>query len=266
MDKRHVNCASLIDQTTTSFILYHQHLGCFHSDWHQHEWEQLIYAEQGCIHLNGQGKVILIPRGFGVWIPANTEHEIWSDSPQLHMRSLCFPLTPSSAPVTPSIAVFPVTVLLREMIRYTEKWSQSDQDNAQATTFLRAIHDLLPGEVEKAIPVYFPSTTYPRLVPILIYIQSHLSEPLNFQWIAREFGLSGRTLSRLFTQHLGISFMNYCKIARIMKAIELIEMGSENVSQLALDVGYESLATFSNNFLEICGHRPLHFIRGKRGG
>jgi AraC-like DNA-binding protein len=49
-----------------------------------------------------------------------------------------------------------------------------------------------------------------------------------------------------------------------MKALELIEAGSDNVSQIASRVGYESLATFSNNFLAICGNRPLHFINQKR--
>jgi len=49
-----------------------------------------------------------------------------------------------------------------------------------------------------------------------------------------------------------------------MRALEMIEMGSDNVSQLANDVGYDSVATFSNNFLEICGFRPLQFINSKR--
>ena len=264
MNRQQVICASLIDQTTTSFVLFHQHLGCFHSDWHQHEWGQLIYAEQGCIHLNGQGKMILIPSGYGVWIPADTYHEIWSDSPQLHMRSICFPAVYTSEPLVNQISVFPVTLLLREMIRHTEKWSQEQQDNSLANTFLQAIQDLLPGEIERAVPVYLPSTTCNRLLPILDYIHGHLSEQINFQWLAGEFNFSVRTLNRLFTQKLGISFSSYCKKARIIKALELIELGRENVSQLALDVGYESLATFSNNFLEICGHRPFHFIRWKR--
>ncbi len=264
MTRQQISCASLIDPTRTSFVIFHQQLGCFHSDWHGHAWGQLVYAEQGCIHLNGQGKQILIPSGYGVWIPVHTHHEIWSDSPQLHMRSLCFPVARNEEPLTDLISVFPITVLLREMIRHTEKWSQEQQDDSQVTTFLRAIQDLLPAEIEKAVPVYLPSTTHARLESVLEYIQGHLSEQINFGELAREFGFSVRTLSRLFTQQLGISFSSYCKIARVIRALELIEMGSENVSQLAMDVGYESLATFSTNFLEICGQRPFQFIRGKR--
>lgn len=49
-----------------------------------------------------------------------------------------------------------------------------------------------------------------------------------------------------------------------MKSLEWIEQGKDNVSELASLVGYESLTTFSNNFLEISGNRPLHFIKKKR--
>lgn len=264
MNRQPVSCASIIDQATTSFVIFHQHLGCFHSDWHQHTWGQLIYAEQGCIHLHSQAKMMLVPRGYGVWIPPDMYHEIWSDSPQLHMRSICFPAAYKAESLANLVSVFPVTVLLREMIRYSEKWGQEQQDSPQVITFLQAIQDMLSGGLSTSTLIYLPSTNCQRLLPVLGYIQGHLSEQLNVQWIASEFGLSVRTLSRLFSQRLGISFSSYCRIARIMRALELIEMGHDNVSQLALEVGYESLATFSTNFLEICGHRPFHFIREKR--
>lgn len=264
MDRQPVSCASIIGQAKTPFVIYHQQLGCFRSDWHQHSWGQLVYAEKGCIHIHAGDKKILLPGWYGAWIPADTYHEIWSDSTQLHMRALCFPVAPSNELLSHQLSVFPVSALLKEMIRHTEKWSQEIQDTAQVSTFLQAIQQVLPGELEKAIPVYLPSTAHAKLAPIVAYIQQHLSQQVSLHWLAREFGLSVRTLTRLFTQQLGTSFSSYCKIARVMKALELIEMGHHNVSQLASLVGYESLSTFSNNFLEICGHRPLQFIREKR--
>ncbi|QIP14817.1 helix-turn-helix transcriptional regulator [Spirosoma aureum] len=264
MSRQFVSCSSIIDQTTSPFVIYHQQLGCFHSDWHQHSWGQLIYAEKGCVHLTCVGKTILLPGWYGAWIPADTYHEIWSDSVHLHMRAICFPVSPVNKSLNDQLSVFPVSALLREMIRYTEKWSQSDQEELPVHTFLQAIQNLLPDEIKKAIPVCLPSTRHEKLAQVIDYIQLHLSEKVNIQQIARHFGLSVRTLTRLFTQQLGTSFSSFCKIARIMKALELIETGHDNVSQLADLVGYESLSTFSNNFLEICGNRPLQFIQEKR--
>jgi AraC-like DNA-binding protein len=264
MARQSVSCASITDQTMNPYVVYHQQLGCFHSDWHQHPWGQLVYAENGCIHLNSEGRKILLPGWYGAWIPPGTYHEIWSDSPQLHMRALCFPIAPSKACLSHPLSIFPVSALLREMIRYTEKWNQSTLESLQATAFLQVLQDLLPGEISKAIQVCLPSTNHEKLARAVDYLQQHLHEKISIQQLASHFGFSVRTLTRLFGQQLGTSFSSYCKIARIMKALALIETGSDNVSQIASLVGYESLATFSNNFLEICGKRPLHFIRKKR--
>ena len=61
-----------------------------------------------------------------------------------------------------------------------------------------------------------------------------------------------------------MSFSRYSKISRVIKALELIENGVDNVSEIASQVGYESISTFSNNFLEICGNRPIYFINKKK--
>ena len=131
-------------------------------------------------------------------------------------------------------------------------------------TFLQAVQDVIASEIQNSISVHLPSTVHPKLLPITEYLQRHLPETITFTSLANEFGVSIRTLSSLFVQELGIPFSTYRKISRIMRALEMIEMGSDNVSQLANDVGYDSVATFSNNFLEICGFRPLQFINSKR--
>ncbi|GAA4433025.1 hypothetical protein GCM10023091_06060 [Ravibacter arvi] len=95
---------------------------------------------------------------------------------------------------------------------------------------------------------------------MLEYINEHLQENIVLRNLAQEFGMSERTLSRLFALELDLSFSGYYKRARTMKALELIEQGCDSVSQLAFEVGYQSVSTFSNNFLEICGNRPLYFI------
>lgn len=263
MPRKPVSCAS-ISADKPAFV-YHQKLGCFHSDWHQHPWSQFVYAENGFIHIHVADKKVLLPSWYGAWIPPNTLHEIWSDSPSLCMRAICFSGDAPISCLSHELAVFPVSPLLKEMIRYTEKWNERGQKDAQETTFLHALQDLLPEEMTKSIKVCLPSTSHEKLAQLLAYLQKHLHEKLSIDFLAHEFGFSVRTLSRLFIQQLGVSFSSYCKLARIMKALELMETGNDNVSQIACAVGYESLATFSNNFLEICGNRPLYFINKRRG-
>ena len=258
--RKSVSCASIKAQKP-SFV-YHEELGRFHSDWHQHPWGEFVYAENGFIHLHVAGKKILLPSWYGAWIPPDTLHELWSDSPSLHMRAICFSIDETS--ISPELAVFPVSPLLKEMMRYTEKWDRTGQEDVQETTFMQALQHLIPEEMTKSIAVCLPSTSHEKLAQLLGYLHQHLHEKISIEFMAHHFGFSVRTLGRLFNQQLGISFSSYCKLARIMKALELIEMGNDNVSQVASTVGYESLATFSNNFLEICGNRPLYFINQKR--
>jgi AraC-like DNA-binding protein len=263
MNKKPVSCASVADQTGKPFFVYHQKLGRFYSDWHRHEWGQLVYAENGCIHLNVSGKKVLLPGWYGAWIPPGTFHEIWSDSADLLVRAICFTVEASNDSLH-QLAVFPASPLLKEMIRYSEKWNRVSGEDRQEQVFLQALQDVLPGEIARSVGVCLPSTSHEKLARLLEYLQSHLHEKISIDPLARHFGFSVRTLARLFNGQLGISFSGYCKIARIMRALELIEAGGDNVSQIAGAVGYESLATFSNNFLAICGNRPLHFINQKR--
>lgn len=243
-------------------MIYHQELGRFHTDWHSHAYGELVYAEQGCIHLNAAGRKLLVPGRYAVWIPPGTLHEMWSDSPHLQMRAVCFP--PVWSPdLKDELAVFPVSGLMREMIRHTGQWHLAGQDRREVHTFLQAMQDLLPSELSQRIPAFLPSTAHNRLAPVLDSIQKRLHKKVSIQELARDHGMSVRTLTRLFTQNLRVSFSVYCKIARIMKALEHIEEGTYNVSDLAMATGYESLAAFSNSFLEVCGTRPLQYMKSR---
>jgi len=260
--RKPVSCASITPQKP-SFV-YHQELGRFYSDWHQHPWGEFVYAENGFIHLHVADKKVLLPSWYGAWIPPNTLHEIWSDSPLLHMRAICFSIDSPTNCLNDELTVFPVSLLLKEMIRYTEKWNEIEWENFRETTFLQVLLDLVAEEMTKSIKVCLPSTSHEKLSQLLAYVQNHLDEKSSIEFLAHHFGFSVRTLSRLFTKQLGMSFSSYCKLAKIMKALKLMETGNDNVSQIASLVGYESLATFSNNFLEICGNRPHYFITKKR--
>jgi AraC-like DNA-binding protein len=150
------------------------------------------------------------------------------------------------------------------MIRYSEKWNQCPVENPQALAFLQVLLEVLEGEVTKALPACLPSTRHEKLARVVDYLQEHLPEKISIRQLAGHFGFSVRSLTRLFSQQLGNFFSSYCCIAFIMKTLIFIESGGDNVSELASRVGYESLSSFSNNFLQVCGKRPLEFIREKR--
>ncbi len=256
-----VSCTSLAASATKTSFAYHQQLGSFYTDWHQHEQGQLIYAENGFVHLRVGDKQLLLPSWYAAWIPANTLHEIWSHSSQLVLRSLSFANDYIPQENLDNLVIFPATDLLKEMIRYTSRWELASEETHQEKLFLQTLLSVLPDEMICASQIYLPNTKHSHLSKILVYIHEHLGEKISLAALASQFGYSIRNLSRLFTDQLGMPFSSYCKIARMLNALEQIEQGETRVSQVAFEVGYESVATFSNNFLEVCGIRPQQLIQ-----
>lgn len=259
-----ISCTSLAASTSKTSFGYHQQLGSFSTDWHQHKQGQLVYAENGFVHLHVADKQLLLPSWYAAWIPAHTPHEIWSHSPQLLMRSLSFSSEYIQDSAFDNLAIFPATGLLKEMVRYTARWELAASESAQETLFLQSLISILPDEMAHASLIYLPDTKHAGLAKILAYIHENMSKKMSLVVLARQFGYSVRSLSRLFTDQLGMPFSSYGKTARMLKALERIEQGETSVSQVAFEVGYESVATFSNNFLEVCGYRPQQLMQLKK--
>ena len=85
-----------------------------------------------------------------------------------------------------------------------------------------------------------------------------------FSKLAVQFGFSERSLYRLFQKDLGMSFIQYLTIRRILKAIELLLEKKLAVNEVALAVGYNSVPTFSNTFYKILRQRPSEYINGEQ--
>jgi AraC-like DNA-binding protein len=260
MSRKVISCSQIISLLEQEPLVYHAQLGAFHSEKHQHEKAQLVYAQQGLLHLHIGDKKLFLPGNYCAFIPAATPHQIWSYSHGLFIRSIHFDVLAEQPPLPKQAVVFAASALLKEMIMYTEKWSGQQEQEGFKKEFFNVLQRLLPAEIAHAVTVYLPTTSHEKLGQVVEYLQAHLQEKQTMSSVAKRFGFSQRTLTRLFSSHLGVSFSAYMKRARMIKALELMENGYNNVSQIAFQVGYESLSTFSNNFLEIHNKRPIAFI------
>jgi AraC-like DNA-binding protein len=93
------------------------------------------------------------------------------------------------------------------------------------------------------------------------YILDNIGEPLTIQAVAQIHGVSGRTLMRLFRSQLGITFGAYLRIARIVKAVELLTAPSVSIIEVAYDVGYNSPSSFSQAFRRLTGMSPQEYVK-----
>lgn len=116
---------------------------------------------------------------------------------------------------------------------------------------------------EKPLPVTLPIPKHPRWQEVTDHITRNLAKPLKVGTVAAAFGFSERTLMRLFQKELALPFAKYVKVARIIKALELLTKPGASVTETAFQVGYESLGSVSNMFKQIVGVRPSEYVNRK---
>lgn len=228
---------------------------------HKHEKGQLTYVEGGLAYLNTKDKTYFLPARHYVWIPSRLEHFVQHSSDTLIVRNIYFNTADEGEHAFfGQMGIYPVNNLLLEMLLFTEKWKGDiSPEDVFRFQFLTTMKNLLPETSKYPLPIVLPTTDSERLEPVIRFIHEHLGSPLTLPMVASEFGFSVRSLSRLFQQKISISFLQYLKLSRVIKAIELLLESDKSISEIAYEVGYNSVSAFSNTFYQLLGMRPTDF-------
>ncbi|MGJ8724438.1 MAG: helix-turn-helix domain-containing protein [Roseibacillus sp.] len=95
-------------------------------------------------------------------------------------------------------------------------------------------------------------------------LQGRITESLDLKDLAEDVGCAPHYLSRLVKQETGKTLSLHLRAFRIEKAAELLAGGQYNVTEVAYEVGYNSLSHFSKAFQEEQGVSPSSFLRRKQ--
>ncbi|NLT70270.1 MAG: helix-turn-helix transcriptional regulator [Verrucomicrobiaceae bacterium] len=98
-----------------------------------------------------------------------------------------------------------------------------------------------------------------RVTKARAFLESHLEETLDLQAMAAAVGCSPFYLSRTFSATTGMTISQYVRKLRIEKAADLLVTGRYNVSEAAVEVGYQSLSHFSKAFQQVKGCLPSKY-------
>jgi len=98
-----------------------------------------------------------------------------------------------------------------------------------------------------------------RIDDATLWLREHYAEEFDLKTIARHVGCAPHYLSRLYRQHTGITLSQKLRSIRIDQAAELLKSGGSNVTEAALEVGYNSLSHFTKAFAIEKGVRPSDF-------
>ena len=85
------------------------------------------------------------------------------------------------------------------------------------------------------------------------YLQEHYQEQITLAGLSTALGVSVSQTKRVFREQIGQSMVNYLASLRISRAKRLIREGNLNFTQVAEQVGYDSIYYFSSLFKKRTG-------------
>lgn len=91
------------------------------------------------------------------------------------------------------------------------------------------------------------------------FIQEHHTEKLSLQQVAKAVNTSTFYFCKLFKKVTGINFTDYLSRVRIEKAKNLLLNPNLRVSEIAFEVGFQSLTHFNRVFKKILGQSPTEY-------
>lgn len=232
---------------------------------HQHQKGQLTYVEGGITYVTVDSITYVVPAKYFFWIPKGVPHILRLSHSATVLHSLYYYTHDDDKdPFYTKLGIYGASDLLIEMIGYTACWHDQMVDpNTPNFVFLQALKNILPTFIDKNMQLQLPFSDNPRMIKITDYLDVHFGLPLTLTDISSKFNMSERSVSRLFQAELQISFLQYLKTLRIVKAIELLMKTERSVSEIANAVGYVTLGSFSNTFYEFTGMRPLEMRRNR---
>jgi len=95
-----------------------------------------------------------------------------------------------------------------------------------------------------------------RVEQVIFLLRQSLAAPPALEELGKKIGCSHFYLSRIFSTQTGQTITQYLRQLRLERAAELLKARELNVTEVALEVGYNSLSHFSAAFQETFGCCP----------
>ena len=93
------------------------------------------------------------------------------------------------------------------------------------------------------------------------YIEANSHEDLSLAIVARQAGMSTFYFCKMFKKVTGVHFARYVSRVRVEKAKNLLLNPNYRVSEIAFEIGFQSLTHFNRIFKNIAGQSPTEYRR-----
>ncbi|NUU69125.1 helix-turn-helix transcriptional regulator [Enterobacteriaceae bacterium BIT-l23] len=253
-----LSTSTFIDNELSEFTgdIHFRHFDLAPSEWteHSHPWGQLNYVSQGVMQLNIEGENFLSPPHYAIWIPPGFRHQAVSRNISVYRSIYLSQNFSARLPVGP--CAISVSELLKAILNEFARLKVCTPSTSQQLTMAQVALDQI--EASTQINAYLPCATTETMQRLLAEVKENLRNKMSTEEVASKFHMSPRTLERKCIAELGISFGEWQKRARYMKAFEGLTEGL-TIQQIAWELGYSSPSVFINMFKKLTGITPERY-------
>ncbi|MCO5147580.1 MAG: helix-turn-helix transcriptional regulator, partial [Aquamicrobium sp.] len=214
---------------------------------HSHSRAQLLYPFRGSVMISTVQGRWMVPPGHAMWIPAGVEHAVEMIG-VVRMRS-AYVRADIKRGLPESLQVLAVSELMRslivEAVQPAAKEDQGVDDPDRREAIMRLILIEIPRLHERPFALPFPAD--PRLVRLCREFVAAPSAAVRIDTWASRAGMSRRSFTRAFQRETGVSLSVWRRQATLLAALPLLARGA-SVTEVALDLGYESAPAFTTMF------------------
>jgi len=237
--------------------------------WHSHPRCQLVFGALGVMRVDTRTDTWVVPPQRALWVPPQVEHRILT-SGLVQFRTLY--ISEEAAARMPAVCTaFAVTPLLRELVlRATDLPVEYDEAGADGRVMQLILDELAalstlassPANASLSQPMNLPMPATPVLERICRAYLARPNERATLEELGARHGTTTRTLARHFRRETGMSFSEWRRRARLLRALGWIAEG-RSILSVALDLGYDSPSAFSAMFRREFGLPPSRYLRGE---
>lgn len=225
-------------------------------DWHQHTRHQLMYSLHGSAQVEVGNRRYLLPPQRAAWISAGTLHR--TTVGDLAGASIYFQPALITWQVEP-VSVFAAPPLLRAMVNEAMRWQSAAEKNDELReSFFRTLALLCREWMNQRDPFWLPGTNDAQLSRAVDYTLHNLQTATVLQ-ASEAAAMSERSFRRHFAEALGLGWRDFLVKARLLRALDLLAKPGTRITDVALQIGFESPSSFTKAFGIFAGETPRSY-------
>jgi len=200
------------------------------------------------------------PPGRCIWIPPNMAHSLRSCGKISGWMVRLKTREGISAPLEPRI--LSLSPLLKEIVVRMMTWVENPEAIAANRRLVHVLYDEICAASQMQLHLPVPrDPALKRLATLMAEDPSGVAKDL--ARLAREVGLSERSLFRNFQKETGLSPGQWRRQMQVLRSLELLAKG-RSVTETSFEVGYESAGAFTRAFRQTLGVTPTEYAREPR--